>query len=60
MFDSTCQPIGHAEAMVQENPPEQANSHTCPVCGYVNWCTYDPGHSGLCHCDRGHTWQGSH
>ena len=59
-FDSTCDLAGHGEAIVEERRPEQANSHTCPHCSWVNWCTFDPGHSGACHCDQGHYWQGSH
>lgn len=51
MEDHSC-PVGHK--------PAQANSYTCPHCSYVNWCTFDAGHSGSCHCDQGHYWQGNH
>ena len=66
MFDSHCRPIGHSEALDGQsaadpkNSPEVASSYTCPHCSYVNWCTFDAGHSGSCHCDQGHYWSGNH
>lgn len=44
----------------EERQPERAGSHTCPHCTWVNWCTFDQGHSGMCHCDQGHYWNGNH
>ncbi|HEX8224109.1 MAG TPA: hypothetical protein VF605_09860 [Allosphingosinicella sp.] len=65
MFDSVCDLIARPEvgddpAAARENLPEQASSYTCPHCSYVNWCTFDSGHSGQCHCDQGHYWNGNH
>ncbi|MGZ8285653.1 MAG: hypothetical protein ACXW27_05500 [Allosphingosinicella sp.] len=66
MFDPVCDLIARPETLdaqsanVRERSPEQANSYTCPHCSYVNWCTFDSGHSGNCHCDQGHYWAGNH
>jgi hypothetical protein len=63
MFDPACDLIARpetVEAQPVETKPEQANSYTCPHCSWVNWCTFDPGHSGNCHCDQGHYWAGNH
>ncbi|OYW44034.1 MAG: hypothetical protein B7Z08_03950 [Sphingomonadales bacterium 32-68-7] len=57
--DDCCHADGEI-AVSADALPERAISHTCPVCGFVNWCVYDQGHSGLCLCDKGHHWQGSH
>lgn len=66
MLDPTCDLIARPEtlddrsAAVRAGEPEQANSYTCPHCSWVNWCTFDAGHSGQCHCDQGHYWNGNH
>lgn len=48
------------EVATGDAAPVTANTHTCPTCGYVNWCVYSPGHSGVCLCDKGHIWPGLH
>lgn len=65
MFDANSRPIVEADgegrcADLAERSPERAGSYTCPHCSYVNWCTFDSGHSGNCHCDQGHYWAGNH
>ena len=40
--------------------PVTATSYTCPHCSFVNWCTFDQGHTGQCHCDKGHYRDGNH
>lgn len=52
--------ILEADPAVHEGVPERAGSYTCPHCSWVNWCTFDAGHSGQCHCDQGHYWDGNH
>ena len=66
MFDANSRAIDGEECLegqasiLGERSPEQAGSYTCPHCSYVNWCTFDSGHSGNCHCDQGHYWAGNH
>jgi hypothetical protein len=66
MFDPTCDLTARPETLdgqssaVLEKSPETAGSYTCPHCSWVNWCTFDAGHSGDCHCDQGHYWSGNH
>ena len=58
-LDDRCDAHGDCVAPA-DHTPERAKSHTCPTCGYVNWCVYSQGHSGLCLCDQGHAWEGIH
>jgi hypothetical protein len=66
MLESLTDPIAREDSLDQrsaatpERTPEQASSYTCPHCSFVNWCTFDSGHSGQCHCDQGHYWDGNH
>jgi hypothetical protein len=66
MFDANCRLNGESQALdgqvedLRERSPERAGSYTCPHCSWVNWCTFDAGHSGNCHCDQGHYWAGNH
>ena len=55
-----CSDLTEDNSCASAHKPEQANSYTCPHCSYVNWCTFDAGHSGQCHCDQGHYWDGNH
>lgn len=36
--------------------PERDCNSVCPHCTYANWCDFDVGHTGQCHCSNGHYW----
>lgn len=61
MFETTLEvPMtGDGAADAEAAPlkaPERAGNSVCPHCTYVNYCDWDSGHSGSCHCSNGHYW----
>ncbi|HMO76757.1 MAG TPA: hypothetical protein PKD99_10535 [Sphingopyxis sp.] len=64
MFEAKLEVLGDGEAMEAAVPPakthervgERAGNGVCPHCTYLNYCKWDSGHTGPCHCSNGHHW----